>query len=290
MLNYMFEELSKQEIRAAVAWRLHYERITANLSLEALAEKTGYSKPTVQRWEKGWEQGTGDNIIPTMDQLMSLCAIYNCTPEYLLCEYDEKTKAATDIALETGLTEDTVAVLQRYFQPLLTGPGGANDLFLSFLNYFIGNMTLLMELIFNRSILTYTQESLQEDPDKDIIIEAFNAITSSGLSVDIFKDAIFKDNAVSKMLMKQQFKDYFLSKGFDEERSSNLAESASEYLDVLSSSKVKQSDFALSDTFLDLIKGFFANMSDRTYEYHQFVDRQKAKYSQSDPEEESTAP
>ena len=51
------------------------------------------------------------------------------------------------------------------------------------------------------------------------------------------------------------------------ERSSNLAESASEYLDVLSSSKVKQSDFALSDTFLDLIKGFFSNMSDRTYEY-----------------------
>lgn len=290
MLNYMFDELSKKEIRAAIARRLHHERISANLSLEALAEKTEYSKPTVQRWEKGWKQGTGDNIIPTFDQLASLCALYNCTPGYLLCEYDEKSKSATDIALETGLTKDAVAVLQRYFQPLLTGPGGANDLFLSFLNYFIGNMTLLMELIFNRSILTYSQESLQEDPDKDTIIEAFNAITTSGLSVDIFKDAIFKDNAVSKLLMKQQFKDYFLSKGFNEERSSHLAKTASEHLDVLSSLKVKQSDFALGDTFLDLIKGFFSNMSDRTYEYRQFVDRQKAKYSQSDSEVESTAP
>lgn len=287
MLNYMFEALSKKDIRAAIAWRLHYERVSAKLSLEALAEKTDYSKPTVQRWEKGWKQGTGENTIPTLDQLMSLCALYNCTPEYLLCEYDEKSKVATDIAMETGLTEDTVAILQRYFQPLLHGAGGANDLFLSFLNYFIGNMTLLLELIFNRSILTCSQESLDDDPDKDIIVKAFNSTTSSGLDVDIFKGGIFSDNPVGKLLMKQKFKDYLLSEGFDEERSEQLSKTASEHLDVLSSTKIKQSDFALSDTFLDLIKGFFASMSDRVYEYGLFVDRQRQNIQQNDPVEET---
>lgn len=60
MFNYLsWNEINSKEHRAKVAVLLHNERINANLTLEALEEKTGKSKPTVQSWEKGWFYKTG---------------------------------------------------------------------------------------------------------------------------------------------------------------------------------------------------------------------------------------
>ena len=71
MLNYYSKLLTTTDMHASIAKRLHDERLSANLSLDKLAEISGYSKPTVQRWEKGWKDGSGQNIIPTLDQIIT---------------------------------------------------------------------------------------------------------------------------------------------------------------------------------------------------------------------------
>ena len=44
---------------------------------------------------------------------MELCNIFNCEIGYLLCEYDCKTRAATDIVKETGLSEKSIDILKK---------------------------------------------------------------------------------------------------------------------------------------------------------------------------------
>lgn len=276
MLNYSYEELNSQTMKASIAARLHKERENAKLSLDALSEKTGYSKPTVQSWEKGWKDGSGKNHIPSLEQLLDLAALYNCTPEYLLCEYDSKTKEATDISLETGLTPENVTRLQRMFSTILENPygGGANNLFLSFLNYFIENSQLIFELMFNRQMLASLQNEFDNDPDNDEIYAAYIAVGADGLNNEIFKDDLF-----SRITLVGRYTEpliaYFEALGYDKERIRMLMEKFTKYYDVLSATKTKQSDFALSDSFLDIVKSFYSKYPDIVFEYDDFSNEQR---------------
>ena len=69
MFNYSSDNLTSKEIRVEIGKRLHSERIRAKISLDKLAELSGYSKPTVQRWEKGWKNGTGENTIEILIEI-----------------------------------------------------------------------------------------------------------------------------------------------------------------------------------------------------------------------------
>lgn len=277
MLNYSYEELDSKTIKASIAARLHKERENAKLSLDALSEKTGYSKPTVQSWEKGWKDGSGKNHIPSLEQLLDLAALYNCTPEYLLCEYDSKTKEATDISLETGLTPENITRLQRMFSAILENPhggGGANDLFLSFLNYFIENSQIIFELIFNRQMLEAQKNEFDSDPDKDEIYCAYIAVGSGGINNEIFKDDLFSRISILGRYTNPLI-EYFEALGYDKERIRTLMEKFTKYYDVLSSTKSKQSDFALSDSFLDIVKSYYQKYPNIVSEYNCFADEQR---------------
>lgn len=283
MLNYSDEELNSIEMHNAIAVRLHNERINANLSLDKLAEITGYSKPTVQSWEKGWNKNTGENRIPTLEQLIDLCSIYNCTPEYLLCEYDCKTKQITDISFETGLQPQSIKKLHNMFTSLLENPfgGGANNLFLGFLNHYISNMDAINEFIFNRQTLELVKNEFEEEEYKKDILEGYeyvNTIHPEFLLNDlIFRDGIFPPHKAS-MNYTEPLLEYYESKGYDVETIKTIMGKFTYYFDVLSSSKLKQSDFALSDCFLDIIKSFFNSFPDNIYSeggYDDFVDLQR---------------
>lgn len=281
MLNYSYEELDSQTIKAKIAARLHKERDDAGLSLDALSEKTGYSKPTVQSWEKGWKDGSGKNHIPSLEQLLDLAALYNCTPEYLLCEYDSKTKEATDISLETGLSQENITRLQRMFSAILENPhggGGANDLFLSFLNHFIKNSTLIFELLFNRQMIEATRYEFENDPDYDELLTAYTAVGALGLNNEIFKDDLFSQvHAMGQYTMP--LLEYFEALGYDKDRIHHLMEKVTYYRDVMSLTKFKQSDFALSDSFLDIVKSFYREYPDIVYDYNTFADEQRTHIS-----------
>ena len=281
MLYYTDEQLSSKEMHVQIAQRLHTERVNAGFSLDALADKTGYTKPTVQSWEKGWKDMSGKNKIPTLEQLLDLCAVYNCTPEYLLCEYDFKSKQITDISFETGLLPESITKLQQMFYPIIESynlSGGANDIFLAFLNHYMANIDLINELLFNRSTMEYQRIAFEEDPYHDILLEAYNAVCLGSVGVNMFRDGIFSDK-MGYMLFTEPMTAYFESKGYDRDTIVTLMEHFSEHYEGMSNNKIKQSDYALSESFIEIVKSFYDNYLDSLSEYNAFVKKQSVNVS-----------
>ncbi len=62
------------------------ERIRSNLTLEQVGERIGAHPNAVYRWEHGKAE-------PTASNLMALCNLYGCTPEYLLDMTADKHEA-----------------------------------------------------------------------------------------------------------------------------------------------------------------------------------------------------
>lgn len=63
-----------------------------------LADELGVTRQTIAKWEHGED-------IPQLSDFLRLCNLFGCELGYMLCEYDCKTRAATDIQAETGLSE-----------------------------------------------------------------------------------------------------------------------------------------------------------------------------------------
>lgn len=251
--NYWKIDLTNEKTKANIATRLHTERINAGLSLDGLALKIGYSKPTVVKWEKGWKNNEGNNTIPTLDQLIALAKLYNCTPDYLLCEYDCKTKEMTDINRETGLTPTSIELLQKISSTKHGDPNfDVNCLFLSFLNYFIENSASIYEPLLQRQKLASLQKDFDnEGTDKDIIRKSCEAF---GLNSTINADP--QNNHLDNLPFKHLLKNH-LAKTDDKDRSDELAQKCIKYYTVLTPTKIKLSEFSLYDSFLDIVKDFF---------------------------------
>lgn len=89
----------------AIGERVEKERRELKLSKAKLAEKIGYSdeRPITALEKNG-------KLLP-LEQMLEMCKIFNCELSYLLCEQDYKTRVATDICEETGLSEEAVNYL-----------------------------------------------------------------------------------------------------------------------------------------------------------------------------------
>lgn len=59
------------------------------------------SRQTIAKWENG-------ETLPNLETFFNMCKLFKCELGYLLCEYDCKTKAATDIYALTGLSENAI--------------------------------------------------------------------------------------------------------------------------------------------------------------------------------------
>lgn len=90
--------------------RIQSERITADLSKVELAKEVGCSRQLIAKWEKG------DGTL-FLNEMLAMCNLFDCELGYLLCEYDCKTRTATDIHEETGLSEDAVNKLHEWTNP-----------------------------------------------------------------------------------------------------------------------------------------------------------------------------
>ncbi len=97
-MNYSLKEIGS---------RIKRERKSLCLSQGELAEKCNLSASSRQT-VGAWEQGI---LLPSVPDLLKLCSLFDCELGYLLGEYDRKTREATDIYLETGLSVDAVASL-----------------------------------------------------------------------------------------------------------------------------------------------------------------------------------
>lgn len=91
-----------------IAERIKSERKKAKLSIEEMAERLDVNRNTITTWERQDEKGR----IPPLEAILRMCELFQCELGYLLCEYDCKTRAATDIQAETGLNEGAIRVLK----------------------------------------------------------------------------------------------------------------------------------------------------------------------------------
>ena len=100
-LNNILEDAYKKRSQK-IGMRLRTERKNLKLTQEELASQLNISsRQRVARWENGTE-------LPVLSDLLRMCDLFGCEIGYLLCDYDCKTRTATDIQKETGLSEAAI--------------------------------------------------------------------------------------------------------------------------------------------------------------------------------------
>ena len=105
--------------------RIKNERKKLGFTQSEFAEKLGYgvnSRQSIAKWESGEK-------MPDLNLLLNMCDMFGCELGYLLCEFDCKTRTATDIKKETGLSEKSIEKLHNFN---LSAP-----MFMNILNYII---------------------------------------------------------------------------------------------------------------------------------------------------------
>ena len=100
-ISYETYERRSQEIGE----RIRTERKKLDLTQDGFAEKIDIgSRQTIAQWENGV-------ALPPLSKLLCMCDLFGCEIGYLLCDYDCKTRTATDIQKETGLSEAAIKEL-----------------------------------------------------------------------------------------------------------------------------------------------------------------------------------
>ena len=100
-ISYGTYERRSQEIGE----RIRTERKKLDLTQDGLAEKIDIgSRQTIAQWENGV-------ALPPLSKLLCMCDLFGCEIGYLLCDYDCKTRTATDIHKEIGLSEVAISKL-----------------------------------------------------------------------------------------------------------------------------------------------------------------------------------
>lgn len=156
-------------------------------------EARKFNRKTIGDWESG-------RTSPRANALLTLCDIFDCELGYLLEEpgYEDKTRSATDIVRETGLSGEAVHLLQEYRISASKRESDKvnkyiyTDEFIPALISFMlesEDFNRLVERICsqNRKTIEY---ALKSDVEKEIITEAYkNAKDQLGSesSTDIFR-------------------------------------------------------------------------------------------------------
>ena len=82
--------------------RIRQERKLCGISQDELGAKLSVARQTIAKWERG-------DSMPQLYDLLEVCNLFKCELGYMLCEYDCKTRTATDIQAETGLSEVAIS-------------------------------------------------------------------------------------------------------------------------------------------------------------------------------------
>lgn len=87
--------------------RIRFERRSLGFSrAEVFGEALHIGRTQVEQIEQG-------KRLPDLDTLVKMAELFDCEIGYLLCEYDSKTRAATDICNKTGLSAEAVYQLEK---------------------------------------------------------------------------------------------------------------------------------------------------------------------------------
>lgn len=87
--------------------RLILERENIGLSQLSCSEKLGISRDTLSKWEN-------DHRKPDIDELKTMCELFDCDADYLLGNIDERSHDTRKMMNKTGLSESSIELLSRW--------------------------------------------------------------------------------------------------------------------------------------------------------------------------------
>lgn len=257
-----------------IASRLASERKRNGYTQETLAETNIASKPTIVSWERA----DGKNRIPTLEQLLELCELYGCEVGYLLGEYDTRTRVATDVCKETGLSEEAVDLITKSKE-------WEEDSLGRFLNFFIPRcgtiMATLSESIKVLSKDTFNQKYSDYHVIKKIYEEAsrpsykaiFPAVNTEGrdTSATLFLAMLYyflmkHEGKIPENLEEEDFFAFvahtFAADGFHFDFEAVPTPYKHRYAELYNELKAssertrKEREYIINDLFLDIIKEY----------------------------------
>jgi len=122
------------------------------MSQEEVAAALGKDRNTVSRWE----DPLNEKSVPDVKDIIKMCELFGCDSGYFFGEYEGRTRIATDIQAEIGLSE---AAIEN-----LSSVNLRNDAMwqMDYLNYFFEDD----DFNYFISVLTDYIDTLQTNPDK----------------------------------------------------------------------------------------------------------------------------
>ena len=121
-----------------IAKRIHTQRVALGWSQERLGGELRKDEKERNRNTVGsWENMIGKGRIPPLKDMLRMCELFNCELGYLLGEHDCKTRVATDVREEVGLSEKAFKVLEFY------NKGAKRHPFLSMVEFLLEDETPL---------------------------------------------------------------------------------------------------------------------------------------------------
>lgn len=197
-MTYNYEEIGNR-IREERK-KLHNKN-GRSLSQGDLAEMLGYSgeyRQIVAKWESGKD-------IPTLDDALKLCSIFECELGYLLCEpnYALKDGRKTDIQKETGLSSRAVDSLIGICQ---YGPAATRRV----LNLLLENELMwkfftegrpINDRIEGINLLWFIAQYLNSENDPSMFLVSLGDTTYPNSKVEIFPENYVTHGKPLKALM-----------------------------------------------------------------------------------------
>ena len=164
-----------QYLQEVIASRITEEREALGLTKEGLAERLNVNRNTITSWERQNIKGR----YPPLEDLARMCDLFNCELGYLLGEYNCKTRAATDIQAETGLSERAIDRLREEAQKSEIFRGTLSELIESPLFY-----SLVLGLADYKRYMSFSPEMRADVGSENISISDLSRmITPAGWAV-----------------------------------------------------------------------------------------------------------
>ena len=179
-------------------------------SIEKFADKLGYSRQTVAKWERG-------ETMPKLDTLSDIVSILDCDIGYLLCLYDTRYFEHAEICEETGLTAEAVEILMEekkrldktdewYEKKKWSVEHKSRSLMLEVIERIIKNDKYIQTEIEKLKTNKWNIKGLEEDENFKDIEKAFNEALKEKISWQ-YADGGFFEEAERKEIFLDKLKE-----------------------------------------------------------------------------------
>lgn len=247
----------------AIGNRIKAERKSLGKNQEELAEDLGAKRSTVGSWENGL-------TMPSFQKMIKLCEMFDCEMGYLLCEegYEGKTRKATDICKETGLSQQAVIKLCESKKQAewmkskgtLLGQYFYKIDFPYLINDFILNSHDLVQLLMQREMFEEQERMLKSEQYCEQIKQAYRKTEKEKGVIFNTQDLEDARYATSDNLSELLQTEYKLAADIAEKEAERLID---KYYEILTPIYKSNCDFTISRIMMKFIDDTISKQADK---------------------------